>query len=48
VQGAVKAGWQIAWYTTEKTGDMEAGNETVFCFQKWEVLTKLILGTAIK
>ena len=48
VQGAVKAGWQIAWYTTEKTGDMEAGNETVFCFQKWEALTKFILGTAIK
>ncbi|MCH8960737.1 MAG: HAD family hydrolase [Bacteroidetes bacterium] len=44
VQGAVKAGWQMAWFTTEKTGDKQAGNEAVFCFEQWDALTNFLFS----
>ena len=45
VQGAVNAGWQMAWYTTEETAEKETAPEAVFRFQKWEALTNFILGS---
>ena len=40
VQGALRAGWQAAWYTPRE----EAVEETVFCFQSWEALMEHVLG----
>ena len=38
VQGALGAGWQMAWYTKEN--ETEDG---VFCFQDWEILVTRLL-----
>ncbi len=40
VQGGLRAGWQVAWYT--ETAPDEAGG--VFCFDRWEALTTRLLG----
>ena len=41
VQGALGAGWQIAWYTTQDN----PGAEPIFQFQDWDELVKPLLGT---
>lgn len=33
VQGALRAGWQSAWFTTQ-----QANGEPVFCFSEWQAL----------
>ena len=43
VQGALQAGWQVAWFTTE-TADEQEGNEALFRFQKWDALTDFIFS----
>ncbi|MFQ5569264.1 MAG: HAD family hydrolase [Rhodothermales bacterium] len=40
VQGALWAGWQVAWYTTKQ----EVPDEAVFRFGVWDELTTRLLG----
>jgi 5'-nucleotidase len=44
VVGATRAGWQIAWYTEEKTGEEETRYEATFRFQRWDALTNYIFS----
>ena len=41
VQGALKAGWQSAWYTPQKN----EAEPSVFQFQHWDALMKCLLET---
>lgn len=40
VQGALRAGWQMAWYTTQDS----PADASVFRFQNWETLMTNLLG----
>lgn len=40
VQGALQAGWQVAWFTSNGA----SAPEDVFCFDHWERLTDWLLG----